>query len=543
MPFNFYQFFFGTSGDDFYAPTNPDKHQKIFGFGGNDELFGGNKADLIFGGSGDDDVSAGDGNDYIFGGRGDDILRGQGGNDHIYGGRGNDTLGPGNNPGDVDYLFGGRGNDTASFASATAAVHADLTTGVATHGTATAFMEGIENLRGSPQDDTLIGDDKDNILDGRDGDDVIIGGKGNDVLIGDRTFQQGDVGADQLFGGEGDDLLFPGAGPDGAINNIVDGGEGGEVLGDTVEFPNAGAGNPNNDNGVIVDLLAGTASIGANNNYTIIDIENATGGVENDILRGDADDNILNGAAGDDLLVGRGGEDTFIGGAGNDILDGTGGGLDTADYSTDAANGGLQGIRVNQHATDIQGGLNPDTVIDGFGDTDTIVGVRNIIGTDFNDEIFGGGNANTIYALGGDDIVFGRGDDDVIFGGDGDDTINGQGDNDRIEGGLGADVLRGSSGNDRFAYSSVLDSQGATIDEIEDFTSGVDLIDISAITSGVGTYLGEDVALTGNSGDAYLDTSSNLLNVDVDGDGTIDGADLSIELAGVVDLQVGDIIF
>ena len=55
---------------------------EIHGHGGNDTLYGSNKADLLFGGDGDDDILGYDGSDTLFGGRG---------NDHLNGGAGSDT--------------------------------------------------------------------------------------------------------------------------------------------------------------------------------------------------------------------------------------------------------------------------------------------------------------------------------------------------------------------------------------------------------------------------------------------------------------------
>jgi len=143
-------------------------------------------------------------------------------------------------------------------------------------------------------------------------------------------------------------------------------------------------------------------------------IENATGTDHGDILIGNAWGNVLDGGAGDDFIYGDGvvydgdagfgaleseddpfrsygvrdgihgaaddfsGDDTLIGGAGDDHLFG-GAGTDTADYSQDFSQGGTNGITVTLNA---QGN---GTAIDGFGDTDMLRSIENVMGTSSDD--------------------------------------------------------------------------------------------------------------------------------------------------------------
>ncbi len=84
--------------------------------------------------------------------------------------------------------------------------------------------------------------------------------------------------------------------------------------------------------GVSIDLRVGRfSSIGGNsdgrfsNNVAIaygVSIENATGGVGSDVLRGNGGRNTLRGGSGNDKLYGGGGNDRLFGGDGNDLLDG-----------------------------------------------------------------------------------------------------------------------------------------------------------------------------------------------------------------------------
>ena len=156
-------------------------------------LTGTDEADTIVGGGGADSLSGGGDND---------ILRGGAGNDSLAGGRDDDILDGG--AGD-DVLNGGPGNDTATFEDATNGVTANLASGTAT-GEGIDILNGIENLTGTPFDDTLIGDGGPNRLLGRGGNDVLDGGAGADTL-------QGDAGADRLTATE-DDTLIGGIGAD-----------------------------------------------------------------------------------------------------------------------------------------------------------------------------------------------------------------------------------------------------------------------------------------------------------------------------------------
>lgn len=166
------------------------------------------------------------------------------------------------------------------------------------------------------------------------------------------------------------------------------------------------------------------------------------------------------------------------------------------------------------------------------------------------------GNA-TLTGSAGEDVFFSGSGDDVIMGGTGNDEIHGRGGDDTIMGGegddelwgnAGTDVLTGGAGNDTFHYTAVSDSQGVTVDTITDFMSGEDTIDFSAIAVGAGSYTGEangyGAVLTSlqNTGDsqAVLDTSTNTLYLDVDGNGILDNQDMAIDLAGVTDLDNTD---
>jgi RTX calcium-binding nonapeptide repeat (4 copies) len=170
---------------------------------------------IVLGGPGDDVLEA-DGREIagLYGGDGDDVLRGQGtlfgggGDDRLTGSAGGDELGGG--PG-ADTIDAGAGADTLTFTDSRTGVVVDLAAPVQADGD---VVSGIEDVRGSPQDDRISGDAGPNRLEGREGDDVLAGRGGGDELSGDE-------GVDRVSGGSGDDN---------AIGERVDGGRGDDGL-------------------------------------------------------------------------------------------------------------------------------------------------------------------------------------------------------------------------------------------------------------------------------------------------------------------------
>ncbi len=221
-----------------------------------------------------------------------------------------------------------------------------------------------------------------------------------------------------------------------------------------------------------------------------------------DSLKGDAGPNILygfggndviDGGAGDDKLYGDAGDDRLIGGPGNDLLDG-GAGNDTADYATAAA-----GVVVNLSLSYQQ-----DTRGAGF---DTLVGIENLIGSAFDDQLYGDEKANRIEGGDGADTLYGNGGADILIGGAGDDILHG---------GPGDDTYDGGAGFDTVSYETA--------------TLGV-VVDLSK--TGLQNTRGGGVEtltnIEGLKGSAYADTltgdaRANLLDGGA-GDDTLNGGD------------------
>jgi len=307
----------------------------------------------------------------------------------------------------ADTLSGGAGSDTVDYSTLASAQRINVTlqganeTTVQVFGSANDAISNIENVVGTSGDDTITGDAEDNRLEGRDGNDTLLGGAGNDILDGGdgafidtvsyldaaarvvvdlaagQTTDDGSLGVDTLIGIEdvrgsnfGDDItiatttenVFAEGGDDliqmglGIVN--VDGGAGS----DTADYSVLSAANA-----IDVELDGSntvTLSIAGSTNHSLTQVENIIGGGGNDNLVGDGSANTLDGGAGDDTLQGKGGDDDLIGGAG----------IDTADYSQSGA-GVVIDLDTNSAADDGEGG------------TDTLSGIENLAGSNFNDVI------------------------------------------------------------------------------------------------------------------------------------------------------------
>jgi Ca2+-binding RTX toxin-like protein len=118
----------------------------------------------------------------------------------------------------------------------------------------------------------------------------------------------------------------------------------------------------------------------------------------------------------------------------------------------------------------------------------------------------------------------------LIFGGKNGDTITTGAGADVLQGGLGGDTLTGGGGADTFRYVDTSDSTGSAMDQIVDFTSGLDKIDLSRIDAN--TTLAGDQAFGWIGSDAFSNTAGELrayqlnnvwfVEGDVNGDGAAD---------------------
>jgi Ca2+-binding RTX toxin-like protein len=252
--------------------------ENVVGGSGGDTITGNAAANVLNGGPGADTIHGGDGPDQVYGGSENDKLYGDAGYDNLRGGTG------------ADLFDGGSEGDTADYSASASAVQVNLATKAASGEGADTF-NAVENVFGSPFNDTLTGDGNVNNLSGFEGNDTILGGGQND----------------QLGGGLGDDVLRGEAGDD-----QIDGGAGV----DTVSYAGAPA-------AVVVNLSAypATATGGAGNDALSF-LENVTGSGYNDTITGTTGPNVLKGSGGNDTLNGMGGDDLLDGETGVDTLDG-----------------------------------------------------------------------------------------------------------------------------------------------------------------------------------------------------------------------------
>lgn len=141
------------------------------------------------------------------------------------------------------------------------------------------------------------------------------------------------------------------------------------------------------------------------------------------------------------LIMGR---VNLIGGAGRQLVFG---------------DGAQQSMVLGEDDDELHGGGGADTVGSTLGN-DSLFGDEgedSVFGGVGDDQVFGGAEADTVHGNAGNDLVQGNQGDDLVYGGQGDDVVRGgQGDdlafgdlgNDLVFGDLGNDTLGGGDGND-----------------------------------------------------------------------------------------------
>jgi Ca2+-binding RTX toxin-like protein len=297
----------------------------------------------------------------------------------------------------------------------------------------------------------------------------------------------------------------------------------------------------------------------------------ATRGTDgDDHLEGTELGDTMNGFGGDDEMFGKGGNDNMHGDAGNDVLDG-GEGNDSLDgglqegADSDFLDGG-NGIDTAtyaqvQHRMSVDLGVGNAHALDpaasGDGNTDTLVSIENVTGTNFADKLVGNGAANLIQGADGADEINGAGGADRLSGNGGNDTLNGGANADTLIGSLGVDKLTGGSGADLFQYFGFasLASPGDSAvglgkrDVVADFVKGVDKIDLHFVDAktSVGNLGNQDFSFVGGGGafsaegQVRVFTAGGNTIVQASNDGDL-LPEAEIQLAGVFNLAAGDFV-
>jgi uncharacterized protein (DUF2141 family) len=611
------------SGDSLAGTGGADS---IFGLGGDDTLSGGEGDDILQGGDGNDILQGGDGIDTAdysdatagvvvsldktvkqnTGGAGVDTLTGieglkgsgfrdnlsgndldnilsdsLGGDDKLSGGAGNDTLsversgavaastislkgGPGNDlmvfNGNGRYLdtvnfVGGVGDDQVTTAGA---LRSSINAGAGNDRVTVDTLGGSFSIELGSGTDTLIlagtagqfaGSSANRVMDFTAGDagDVLdltaylAGGALTNSLPGSNPFLDGHL---RLVQSGADTLL--------QVDRDGDGNGSGFVTLLTFKGEQASQFTTFNFNGVAprpTPVEGGTGS------------DSLIGTAGMDILNGNGGDDVLAGGADEDVLNGGAGVDSMDGGAGDDVLDG-GAGSDTASYASATA-----GVTVNLALLTQQN--------TGGAGVDQLLGIENLFGSGFTDELRGNSLGNRLTdTQGGNDFLRGEGGDDFVLlgrsggaaatsvrlnGGVGNDTLTFSGagrftDTVILEGDIGNDIItatgagtvtvQAGAGDDRVTLDTlggtwtiflesgvdtlVLAGTGGSFvasstNRVRDFTTGIggDIVNLTAyLDGGALTNLAKNVNPFADGHMRLLQSGANtLLQVDRDGGG------------------------
>ncbi|MFA9372919.1 MAG: hypothetical protein ACERKK_02065, partial [Poseidonibacter sp.] len=619
----------GNDGDDYIlGGANTDDNTTATQY---EYLDGGAGADIIYGGAGNDSIlgGIGDGKDTLYGEAGNDIIYAGAGVDTVYAGLDNDFI---SGEAGTDLLYGGLGNDEIKGGSESDIIYGDDDQVSAGGGDDTLYGDsGDDIIYAGSGNDTLFGGANDDILHGDTGVDTVdYSNATNGIEVNFVTNRGTGEGTDELYnienavGSKYDDTFISKL----DVSNKFDGNddESGETNGDSISYEGITVNDATEDK-VVIDLSSGadgdgyySADIYQGGTTTISDylkdMENITGSAGNDTITGDDDANTLKGLAGDDIISGQGGNDYIDGGEGSDTIDYSDENLSvTVDFKNNQAStnapevdtivsienaiGGTSSdmfiMNEDQKTNTINGGIGAGDLNDTISyenytssinvdlgdtnpqlvstlDTDTILNIEHLIGSQSDDNITGSNVNNSIEGgKGNDTFITGTGDGaDYFDGGIGtNDTIdysaidsaaaNAQGitvtldganektvivhndvnndndkvlnvenvigtqDNDYIKGDVQNNTLFGQNGNDTlFGEDGSDDLRGEVGNDILDGGSGEDTLKggdgDDTLTGGVGNdtiYGGNEASDTGNDTVDYSNAIESLI-IDLD---------------------------
>ncbi|MGD1700212.1 calcium-binding protein [Dapis sp. BLCC M229] len=460
------------AGKDLLAGGNG--HDTLYGGAGSDSLYGENGMDLMYGG---------DGTDLMNGGNSDDIMLGQDGNDTLYGQDGADLLYSGElGNGASDVLVGGNNADTFFLGEAADTTGGGLNVDWANLGlsmagdvTDLAFTAFAPQFKIAKEIVPMIFDGIKGILNGQTStldrpnsnasatiadfnfrEDVVIIPVNQDVYISDDTngdntlsFKYNSSDSTQIFA----DLELEDAGTvfgDGSTtydNNAEDAIQ--RSLIDSAIYIDSNGATLGSEGGTALNIDSSDLENLGSNKFLVVGAYsgwNLQGGNAPDYLYGTNHDDVIAGyqldnlggtsfapeIAENDELRGFNGNDIFYGGAGNNYIYG-GNDSDTSSYihSTNA-------ISVDLSSTTNDSNGTYASASNGFGGTDKLYNIENIVGSDNADNIEGDNNDNILSTGRGNYSVDENGNDVQL--------------NTPLET-MGSDTLTGNGGDDTFVLS------------------------------------------------------------------------------------------
>jgi Ca2+-binding RTX toxin-like protein len=366
-----------TTQDGYDAQDILRNIENIEGSRFNDRITGNDDDNVIDGGAGNDTMFGLDGDDVFLSGAGADIMDG-----------GNDT--------DTITFIGSRDHVYINLSSQRVAVFSEfdsLPFSLAANAGYGAEADGdrffnMENVQGSIFDDVLVASEFGGTIDGFQGNDFIIAGAGEDDLVAS----------------SGVDWLSYRISTAGVEFSLKDGD---------------GAGGYAEDDDIILPKFKGKeiAERFENLEGSQFSDEELEGDDSNNTIRGLAGNDNLSGLGGDDILEGGLGADSLTGGANSgslransdEIFDGG----DTATYQNATA-----GVAVNLQALGFAG-----TGTAGEAAGDTLVGIENLIGSDYGDTLTGDFFENDINPLLSSGRLGEVAQTDTVNGGEGRDRL------------------------------------------------------------------------------------------------------------------------
>jgi hypothetical protein len=258
--------------------------------------------------------------------------------------------------------------------------------------------------------------------------------------------------------------------------------------------------------GIDIDLAVGNDRVSLDNymnTLTISNVESISGGTANDILTIDTET--------------TGG--SFSLGAGNDSMTFTDG-LTATFTAIETVVGSAESdsitLTANYQSANIDGGADFDYVYFAAAGTAMISNVEVIIG---------GAGTNVVILSGSAaaSIDLGTGDDKVTL-------------SDGIQG------VSGGTGADQFIWTNASQSTNAATDIIYDFTTGTDKLVFDGLLTGTFDYVGNGAFTSGGHTEARFVNASNTLQMDLDGNGTVD-MEVKMNLVQWDDLSENDFSF